>query len=163
MGPTISRFQAWGGLRTVGDCLPLGDISGGCGQLIRLIPQGTSFPIANLRAYELLHNPDGAHAGETNPYAVLALSGERLATDAAGNDLLRVAPDGEISILAVFPQRWVDAPPSLGLPPGAQIGVHTRFVQNKPRQYLRYIGGELRRPCRSRMSPEISMLPITRG
>ena len=32
----------------------------------------------------------------------------------------------------------------------------------KPRQHLRYTGGELRRPCRSRISPEISMLPITR-
>jgi hypothetical protein len=97
------------------------DVSGGCGQLIRLIPQGTWFTIADLSAYELLHNPDGAHAGETNPYAVLALSGERLVTDAGGNDLLRVAPDGEISTLAVFPQRLVDAPLSLGLPPGTQL------------------------------------------
>jgi hypothetical protein len=37
--------------------------------------------------------------------------------DAAGNDLLRVAPNGEISTLAVFPQRVLDDPSS----PGTQI------------------------------------------
>jgi sugar lactone lactonase YvrE len=35
-------------------------------------------------------------------------------TDAAGNDLLRIAPNGSISTLAVFPQRFVEYPPGSG-------------------------------------------------
>jgi hypothetical protein len=45
----------------------------------------------------------------------------RLVIDAGGNDLLLVGSDGQISTLAVFPSRLVDAPPVLGLPPGATI------------------------------------------
>jgi hypothetical protein len=112
---------------TVGDCLPLGDVSRGCGQLIRLKSKGRWETIADLTAYEVDKNPDdGTHPDgtprlESNPYGVLALPSERIVTDAAGNGLLRVAPHGEISTLAVFPQRFVDAPPSLGLPPGTQL------------------------------------------
>ncbi len=58
---------------------------------------------------------------ESNPFAILALPGEHIVVDAAGNDLLRVAANGNISTLAAFPQRLVDAPPSLGLPPGTQL------------------------------------------
>jgi hypothetical protein len=102
-------------------------VSDSCGRLIRLQPQGTWDIIADLTAYEVANNPDdtfypdGTPRLESNPYAVLALPSERIVTDAAGNDLLRVAANGEISTLAVFPQRFVDAPPSLGLPPGTQL------------------------------------------
>jgi sugar lactone lactonase YvrE len=60
---------------------------------------------ADIRAWELDHDPDGAHSGESNPYAVLALPGERIAVDAAGNTLLRVGANDEISMLALFPAR----------------------------------------------------------
>jgi hypothetical protein len=66
-------------------------------------------------------NPDGTPRLESDPYAVLALPDERIVIDAAGNNLLRVSPHGEISTLAVFPQRLVDAPPSPGLPMGTQL------------------------------------------
>ena len=42
-------------------------------------------------------------------------------SDAGANDLLRVSTRGDVDVLATFPNRMVDAPPFLGLPPGAQI------------------------------------------
>jgi hypothetical protein len=98
----------------VGGCFPPEGVSVGCGQLLRLPASGKWRTVADLTAYELLNNPDGARAGESDPYAVLALAGERIATDAAGNDLLRIAPNGSISTLAVFPQRSVEYPPGSG-------------------------------------------------
>jgi hypothetical protein len=111
---------------TVGDCFRLGDVRGGCGQLIRLKSEGRWASLADLTAYEEHNpdrgtNPDGSPRVESNPFAVLALRDARVVTDAAGNTLLRVSPEGEISTLAVFPQRLVDAPPSLGLPRGTQL------------------------------------------
>jgi hypothetical protein len=128
-GPHDISFQGKGGAYvTVGDCAAWGEaVSGSCGQLIRLKAQGRWETSADLTAYEVDNNPDdgtfpdGTPRLESNPYAVLALPSERIVTDAAGNDLLRVAANGEISTLAVFPQRLVDAPPSLGLPPGTQL------------------------------------------
>jgi hypothetical protein len=127
-GPHDISFLGEGGAYvTVGDCLPLGNVSGGCGQLIHLKSEGRWETIADLTAYEVDNNPDGGTNPdgsprlERNPYAVLALPDARIVTDAAGNTLLRVSPHGEISTLAVFPQRFVDAPPSLELPPGTQL------------------------------------------
>lgn len=120
-GPHDISFHGWGGAYvTVGACFAPND---SCGRLIHLQASGQWQVVADLGAYEVLNNPDGLHEGESNPYAVLALSGERIVTDAAGNDLLRVASNGSISTLAVFPQRLVDAPPSLGLPPGIQLSM----------------------------------------
>ena len=45
----------------------------------------------------------------------------RAIADAGGNDLLGMGVNGRIETLAIFPDRMVDAPPFLGLPPGAQI------------------------------------------
>jgi hypothetical protein len=127
-GPHDISFQGKeGAYVAVGDCLGLADVSGGCGQLIRLKSQGRWETIADLTAYEIANNPDdtfypdGTPRLESNPYAVLALPEGRIVSDAAGNDLLHVGPTGEISTLTVFPQRLVDAPPSLGLPPGTQL------------------------------------------
>jgi hypothetical protein len=124
-GPHDISFQGKGGAYvTVGDCLG-GDVSGGCGRLIRLQSQGRWETIADLTAYEVANNPDdtfypdGTPRLESDPYAVLALPSERIVIDAAGNDLLRVAANGEISTLAVFPQREVEDPSS----PGQQINM----------------------------------------
>lgn len=115
-------FQGRGGAYVaVGGCglVP----GGGCGELIRLKSKGTWQTIADLNAYgadnnpDETMNPDGTPRLESDPFAVLALPGEQLVVDAAGNDLLRVAANGEISTLAVFPQRFVDDPSS----PGTQI------------------------------------------
>jgi hypothetical protein len=122
-GPHDISFQHGGtAYVTVGGCFAgLTPAQGNCGGLFRLSRDGEPRLVADLNAFELQNNPDGAHPGESDPYSVLALPGERIVTDAAGNDLLRVGPDGRISTLAVFPQRLVPAPPSLGLAPGTQL------------------------------------------
>jgi hypothetical protein len=77
---------------------------------------------ADLTQYEADQNPDGGEI-DSNPYSVFALNGaESVAVDAGGNDLLHVnAATGQIHTLAIFPDRMVDAPPFLELPPGTQI------------------------------------------
>jgi hypothetical protein len=120
-GPHDIAFEGQDAYVAVGGCFA-GPLGNACGELIRLQPDGTWETVADLGAYEIANNPDGSPPPVTfNPYAVLALPDERIVVDAGGNDLLRVAPDGEISTLAVFPQRFVPAPPFLGLPPGTQL------------------------------------------
>lgn len=108
-GPHDISFQGrGGGYVVVGLCSPASE-AGACGKLIRLKPNGKWETAADLRGYDLSHNPDGVLSG-SDPYGVLALPGQRIIVDAAANDLLRVAPDGHISLLAVFPKRLVDSP-----------------------------------------------------
>ena len=58
---------------------------------------------------------------DSYPYGLLALAGRQVVADAGANALLEVRANGTIAPLATFPDRMVDAPPFLGLPPGAQI------------------------------------------
>jgi hypothetical protein len=132
-GPHDIAFDGQDAYVVVGGCFA-GPLGGSCGELIRLEPDGTWTTVADLGAYEIANNPDGSPPPVTfNPYAVLSLPDQdksharsvarqsRIVADAGGNDLLRIDPKGEISTLAVFPQRLVTAPPFLGLPPGTQV------------------------------------------
>ena len=74
----------------------------------------------DLGAYEAEVNPTGDEE-DSNPYGILALSGKEIVADAGANALNQVNANGAISNLAVFPDRMVDAPPFLELPPGTQI------------------------------------------
>lgn len=74
----------------------------------------------DLGAYEAETNPTGDEE-DSNPYGILALSGKEIVADAGANALNQVIANGAISTLAVFPNRMVDAPPFLELPPGTQI------------------------------------------
>jgi hypothetical protein len=68
---------------------------------------------------------------------VLPRGERRLVVDAGGNSLLSVRNNGQVTTLAVFPERMVDAPPFLGLPPGTQIpmqSVPTTVIRG-PRNY----------------------------
>lgn len=100
----------------------LGDAGPGFGQLVRMPASGKWNYQVDVAQYEAHNNPDAGEV-DSDPYAVLALSGDTaVVSDAGGNDLLRVnTRSGAISTLAVFPDRMVDAPPFLGLPPGTQI------------------------------------------
>ena len=89
-------------------------------RLARMNASGNWSLQEDLGAYETSANPAGDEI-DTNPYGILALPGKRVVTDAGANDLLEVAANGGISTLAVFPDRMVEAPPFLGLPPGTQI------------------------------------------
>jgi hypothetical protein len=95
----------------------------------------------DLAAHEQAHNPDGGE-NDSNPYAVIAdAAGNAVVADAGGNDLLKVGRDGQISTLAVFPDRMVDAPAFLGLPPGTKIpmqSVPTTVARGKHGEY--YVG-----------------------
>jgi len=103
----------------------LGDGGSGLAKLFAFTPWGRVVERADLAAYEAANDPDkdqpGSEAPDTNPSSVLEVRRGHVVVDAGGNDLLRVGHDGELSTLAIFPSRFVDAPPFLGLPPGAQI------------------------------------------
>ncbi len=58
---------------------------------------------------------------DSNPFSVVDLGDGGVISDAGANALLRGDNDGNLSTMAVFEQRMVDAPPFLGLPEGAQI------------------------------------------
>jgi sugar lactone lactonase YvrE len=74
----------------------------------------------DLGAYESAANPAGDEV-DSNPYGVLALAGRQVVADAGANALNEVAANGSVSTLAVFPNRMVEAPPFLELPPGTEI------------------------------------------
>jgi hypothetical protein len=91
------------------------------GKLLRVnLKQGTWKSVADFLAFEDSNDPDGG-GSDSNPYGLLPQGDRLVVADAGGNDLLRVTANGQVSTLAVFPDRLVDAPPFLGLPPGTQI------------------------------------------
>jgi sugar lactone lactonase YvrE len=91
------------------------------GHLLRIKRSSQSYSsIADLAGFEATENPDGG-LPDSNPQGLLARGGGWTVADAGGNSLLRVSSNGSIRTLAVFPDRLVDAPPFLELPPGTQI------------------------------------------
>lgn len=78
----------------------------------------------DLGAYEETENPTGDEL-DSNPYSILTLPGKTVFTDAGANALNQVGANGTITTLATFPDRLVDAPPFLDLPPGTQIPMDT--------------------------------------
>ncbi len=74
------------------------------GWLVHVPASGHWRPVADIAAYEFAANPGGGPL-DSNPYGLLAEPGSRVVADAGGNDLLRVAANGDISTLAVFPSR----------------------------------------------------------
>lgn len=125
---------------------------------------GSVTPIADLWAYEVAHNPDadqvygfdggsaadclaaadafgfGPHGGvlESNPFGLALDGSSRIVADAAGNSVLKVRRNGDVSTLAVLPpipveftdelrlglieQFNADAPPEEQLPPDTLAG-----------------------------------------
>ncbi len=127
IGPSDVAFQGQGGMYvTEGLGLDL-DFSrtipelAGMGKLLRAQGNGGRVRVvADLAAFEDANNPTGDEEN-VNPNSVLTTGSGRVVADAGANDLLLVKPNGRISVLATFPNRLVDAPPFLGLPPGTQI------------------------------------------
>jgi hypothetical protein len=95
------------------------------GRLLRSDATGLH-AVADITKYEYKYDPDG-QGPDSDPYAVLALGkGAYAVADAAGNDVLQVAADGTISLLAVLPnnQYGVNAvPTSLAMGPDGAIYV----------------------------------------
>jgi hypothetical protein len=76
----------------------------GFGRTAQFLPNGNWDYVDDIAGYEQTNNPD-AFVPDSNPYAILAEPGQRVITDAGGNDLLVVNADGSVSTLAVFPAR----------------------------------------------------------
>ncbi|GAA4714469.1 ScyD/ScyE family protein [Phytohabitans rumicis] len=91
-------------------------------------------PIADLAAYEAANNPVGEI--DSNPYGLLATPFGAYATDAGGNDLLRVDKRGNISTVAIFPDRPVTVP---NLPPDFPMQAVPTTVTRGPDGAL-YVG-----------------------
>ena len=115
IGPSDVAFQGGGGMYvTVGLGLDL-DFSktiselADMGELVRgRLSQDDWKTVADLAEFEDANNPTGDEEN-VNPNSVLATPGGQVVADAGANDLLRVANNGSISVLATFPNRLVDA------------------------------------------------------
>jgi len=102
------------------------DVNKRFGTLLRVSPDRSRI-LADIAGYQLT-DPDPtdldvpANPTESNPYGVAALKhGRVLVTDAAGNDLLLVKPNGVVQTVARFPNEIISTnslPASFGVPPG---------------------------------------------
>jgi len=113
-GPTDISFQGTGGafitMGLGGDADFQADLGGTySGTLLHMSASGKWRVVADILEHEEDENPGGG-AVDTNPYAVLAEPGGRIVVDAGGNSLLRVAANGTVETLAVFPPQPNPAP-----------------------------------------------------
>lgn len=98
----LGRGSMWTTTGTSGD--PTADT----GQALYRASKGKARMIANLFAFEAEHDPDAGEVPDSNPFDVESLGGgAALVVDAGGNDLLRVDNQGNIDVLAVFPDELV--------------------------------------------------------
>jgi len=147
-GPQGISFQGRGnGFLTIGyggDPAEREELFGPAGSslahLARMVASGNWSLENDLGDYEMAANPTGDEV-DTNPFGILALPSKQIIADAGANDLLEVRANGQVSTLAIFPNRLVLAPPFLGLPPGTLIpmdAVPTGVTQGPGGDY--YVG-----------------------
>lgn len=74
------------------------------GTLLQVNAGGGWRIVADVAVYEAAEDPNGGLI-DSNPYGVLTEAGSRLVVDAGANALFRVAADGTITTVAVFPSR----------------------------------------------------------
>jgi hypothetical protein len=130
-GPNDIAFQGRGGAYvTIGlggdeaTRTALGPAGHQFGTLIHMSASGQWRAVADLLAHEESQNPAGGPV-DSNAYGVLADAGMRIVTDAGGNALLRVAANGEVSTVAVFPSRPVRSTDSV--PTSVVIGPDSAY------------------------------------
>ena len=103
----------------------LGAVGATLGTLIVVRPNGKWSVVADIAGFEAANNPDNG-VPDSNPYGVLAEGGRQYVTDAGGNSLLEVSPNGQISLVATF----ADLPlPALPLPFTSSQPVPTEVVR----------------------------------
>jgi hypothetical protein len=93
----------------------LGADGAALGTVIEASGPGRWRVLADLAAYEQQQNPDGTDLA-TQPYALVPSGDGFVAVDAAANDVLAGAANGQVSTVAAFPGRTV--PTACGIPPG---------------------------------------------
>ena len=95
------------------------------GTLIVVKPNGKWSIVADISGFEAANNPDNG-VPDSNPYGVLAEGGRQYVTDAGGNSLLEVSPNGQVSLVATF----ADLPlPPLPVPFTSSQPVPTEVVR----------------------------------
>ncbi len=85
------------------------------GWLMKASADGSVERIADVAAFESADDPDAASGGEidSNPYGIAIFDGGVAVADAGGNDLLKVADDGSVSLIAAIPFTSHDFPASM--------------------------------------------------
>jgi hypothetical protein len=130
-GPQDVAFQGRGNMYvTIGlgadPALRSGLPEGGTlGTLLLVKPNGKWSVVADIAGFEGANNPDDG-VPDSNPYGVLADGGRQYVTDAGGNTLLEVAPNGGVSLVATFAEL---ALPPLPLPFTTSQTVPTEVVR----------------------------------
>ena len=147
-GPVLEYLltgKARGTARAISPALNLVDIAatpdgagwgiGGDGVIYRQATNGTISPVRNMHEYQA-GDPDPNNAppvndpplpfedpAESNPYGLTALSSnDVLVADAAGNDIIRVSPNGTARTVARFPRRVVSGTLAEAVPTSIAIG-----------------------------------------
>ena len=141
-GPQHISFQGRGGMYVTtgfgGDPSARDALFPGLGfsQLLKITPSGEVQSVADIGAYEGANNPDGLQV-DTNAYAVLALPGHQLVTDAGGNSLLDVRADGSISTVTTFPKVTGGFGPADAVPTEVVLGPDgAYYVSNANKQVV---------------------------
>lgn len=118
--------------------------------LARLTPNGDWRIVNDIGQFEADNNPDRGQI-DSDPFGLLVEPDGIVIADAGANDLIRVARNGDISLLATFPSRSSTPPrPSFAPPPNLQTSdaVPTCVVAGPDGAY--YIG-------------ELTGIPFTAG
>lgn len=91
------------------------------GHLLRVRQGGAPESIADLAAFEVANDVDGA-GPDSNPYSLAVRSDRLFVVDAGANTLDAVDFDGRVQVSVMLPSRMVPAPPFIQpAPPGGQI------------------------------------------
>lgn len=110
-----------GGGGTPADRTSIGAGAALAGWMVKFNPRsGKVTPIADLLQYEANANPDGG-AIDSDAYGLARRYASIIVADAAGNDVLKVNHNSQISTFGVLPDVQVAAPPFLKQPPGTMI------------------------------------------
>jgi hypothetical protein len=122
-GPHDVAFDAEGNLLAIvglganpesrGASGPFGAASDNLGYLVTIDENGDWTNEVDVAGYEATDNPDEG-ALDSNPYALLAVEDGFVVADAGANALLHIDTNGDISTLAVFPNKMVEFPPGSG-------------------------------------------------
>lgn len=107
----------------------LGALGRGFGSILSVRPNGSWRVVADVSAFETANNPAGGPV-DSNPYGLLDEIARQYIVDAGGNSLLRVRPDGQVSLVAVFPS--VAVAPGPFNPPFARSEAVPTEVQRGP-------------------------------